>query len=107
MVGCGRTRSLGAGALDIFLDFKDCIHNLTREIRQSAMGIYRELRNWKPRSLRIYWPDFGDSVKQGWYGEEESVLFDDSEASSASDNYGISQALPGFKVIGLRGTGVV
>jgi hypothetical protein len=42
-------------------------------------------------------------VRQGWYGDDYLILFNDSEASSASDSYGISQLLPGFKVIGLRG----
>lgn len=42
-------------------------------------------------------------MRQGWYGDEYLILFNDSEASSALDNYGISRVLPGFKLIGLRG----
>ena len=42
-------------------------------------------------------------MRQGWYGDDYLILFNDSEASSVSDSYGISQVLPGFKVIGLRG----
>jgi hypothetical protein len=42
-------------------------------------------------------------VRQGWYGDDYLILFNDSEASAASDSYAISQVLPGFKVIGLRG----
>jgi hypothetical protein len=42
-------------------------------------------------------------VIEGWYGSEHLILFDQAEAASASDRYAVSQLLPGYKVIGLRG----
>lgn len=52
--------------------------------------------------MGVYLPLSGDFVRQGWYGDVYLILFDDSEASAASDRYAISQVLPGLKVIGLR-----
>jgi len=69
---------------------------------RSVIAIFRQLRR-KPFLSGVYWPHFGDSVKQGWYGDDYLILFNEPEASLASDSYGISQVLPGFKVIGLRG----
>jgi hypothetical protein len=44
-----------------------------------------------------------DSMREGWYGDDYLILFNESEASSAAERYEISQLLPGYKVIGLRG----
>ncbi len=40
---------------------------------------------------------------EGWHGENYLILFDEAEVASASDRYAISQCLPGYEVIGLRG----
>ena len=40
---------------------------------------------------------------EGWYGNDHLILFDEAEIASASDRYAVSQFLPGYKVIGLRG----
>ena len=40
---------------------------------------------------------------EGWYGSDHLILFDDAEIASASDRYAVSQFLPGYRVIGLRG----
>lgn len=45
----------------------------------------------------------GDFMIEGWYGDNHLILFDDAEVASASDRYGTSQFLPGYRVIGLRG----
>ena len=45
----------------------------------------------------------GDSRTEGWYGDDYLLLFDEAEVSSVSDRYAISQFLPGYQVIGLRG----
>jgi hypothetical protein len=42
-------------------------------------------------------------VKEGWCGDYHLILFNDAEASLASDTYEITKFLPGYKVIGLRG----
>ena len=42
-------------------------------------------------------------MNEGWYGDDHLILFDEAEIASASDRYAISQFLPGYKVIGLRG----
>jgi hypothetical protein len=42
-------------------------------------------------------------VIEGWYGNDHLILFDEAEIASASDRYAVSQFLPGYKVIGLRG----
>jgi len=41
-------------------------------------------------------------MTEGWFGDEHLILFDEAEVASASDRYGISQSLPGCRVIGLR-----
>ena len=41
-------------------------------------------------------------MKEGWYGDEYLILFEESEISSASERYSISQFLPGYVVIGFR-----
>ena len=55
------------------------------------------------RQLRGYTREHGAQVTEGWYGDEHLVLFNEAEIASASDRYAISQFLPGYKVIGLRG----
>jgi len=42
-------------------------------------------------------------VNEGWHGSDYLILFDEAETASASDRYAVSQFLPGYKVIGLRG----
>jgi len=42
-------------------------------------------------------------MTEGWYGDDHLILFDEAEVASASDRYAISQFLPGYRVIGLRG----
>ena len=40
---------------------------------------------------------------EGWRGDDYLILFDEAEMAAASDRYEISQHLPGYHVIGLRG----
>lgn len=40
---------------------------------------------------------------EGWLGDDYLILFDEAEIAAASDRYEISQQLPGYHVIGLRG----
>jgi hypothetical protein len=40
---------------------------------------------------------------EGWNGDYYFILFDQQEIASASNRYAISQWLPGYEVIGLRG----
>lgn len=42
-------------------------------------------------------------MNEGWYGDDHLILFDEAEIASASDRYSLSQFLPGYKIIGLRG----
>jgi hypothetical protein len=42
-------------------------------------------------------------MTEGWYGDDHLILFDEAELASASDRYAISELLPGYRVIGLRG----
>ena len=42
-------------------------------------------------------------MNEGWYGNDHLILFDEAEIASASDRYAVSQFLPGYRVIGLRG----
>ena len=42
-------------------------------------------------------------MNEGWYGDDHLILFNEDEIASASDRYSVSQFLPGYKVIGLRG----
>jgi hypothetical protein len=42
-------------------------------------------------------------MTEGWYGDDHLILFDEAEVASASDRYAISEFLPGYRVIGLRG----
>jgi hypothetical protein len=42
-------------------------------------------------------------VIEGWHGSDHLILFDEAEIAPASDRYAVSQFLPGYKVIGLRG----
>ena len=41
-------------------------------------------------------------MNEGWHGDEYLILFDKEEIRSASDRYGMSGLLPGFRVVGLR-----
>src|SRR5690242_17092650 len=45
----------------------------------------------------------GDSMIEGWYNDDHLILFDGAEVPTASDRYAISELLPGYRVIGLRG----
>jgi hypothetical protein len=42
-------------------------------------------------------------MQEGWYDEQHFILFDDEEAELATLRYGVSAALPGYKVVGLCG----
>jgi hypothetical protein len=42
-------------------------------------------------------------MNEGWLGDDYLILFDEAEVSSASDRYAISEFLPGYQVLGLRG----
>ena len=42
-------------------------------------------------------------MTEGCYGDDHLILFDEAEVSSVSGRYAISQFLPGYQVIGLRG----
>lgn len=40
---------------------------------------------------------------EGWYDSDHLILFNETEIASVSDRYALSQFLPGYKMIGLRG----
>ena len=40
---------------------------------------------------------------EGWHNGDYLVLFDEAEITAASDRYQISQMLPGYQILGLRG----
>lgn len=42
-------------------------------------------------------------MTEGWYNDDHLILFDEAEVAQASDRYAISELLPGYRVIGLRG----
>jgi hypothetical protein len=42
-------------------------------------------------------------VIEGWYGDDYLILFAESEVASATDRYAISDVIPGYQVLGLRG----
>ena len=42
-------------------------------------------------------------MKEGWSGEDYLILFEDSEVEAVSERYSVSQFLPGFQIVGLRG----
>ena len=42
-------------------------------------------------------------MTEGWNGDDYLILFDQQDITSASNRYAISQWLPGYEVIGLRG----
>lgn len=42
-------------------------------------------------------------MDEGWLGNDYLILFTDPEIVSASERYAISQLLPGYQVVGLRG----
>lgn len=42
-------------------------------------------------------------MREGWHRNEYLVLFTDREVQAASIRYGISDMLPGYQIIGLRG----
>ncbi|MFC5860942.1 hypothetical protein ACFPT7_01400 [Acidicapsa dinghuensis] len=39
---------------------------------------------------------------EGWYEDDYFILFADSEIEDATHRYGVSEILPGFRLIGLR-----
>jgi hypothetical protein len=43
------------------------------------------------------------SMIEGWSGDNYLVLFSGDEAQAASERYGITDLLPGFRILGLRG----
>jgi hypothetical protein len=60
-------------------------------------------RNYSKQFLSDILASFGDSMTEGWFGDDHLILFDESEIALASGRYAISQPLPGYQVIGLRG----
>lgn len=42
-------------------------------------------------------------MKEGWLNDEYLVVFSEAESASASSRYKLSQFLPGYTLIGLRG----
>ena len=42
-------------------------------------------------------------MKEGWCGEDHFILFDENETILATEEYGISNYLDGFQVVGLLG----
>ena len=42
-------------------------------------------------------------MREGWLEAEYVILFEESESAAMADGYGVAAALPGFKLIGLRG----
>jgi len=40
---------------------------------------------------------------EGWHGDDYLILFDQAEISLATTRYAITEWLPGFEIIGLRG----
>jgi hypothetical protein len=42
-------------------------------------------------------------MREGWLEDEYVILFEDGEAAAIADGYGVPVALPGFRLIGLRG----
>ena len=44
-------------------------------------------------------------MREGWRGDDHLILFDETEVSAASHRYSISDFLPGFGLVGLRGWG--
>ena len=40
---------------------------------------------------------------EGWYGSDHLILFNEAEIAAVSDRYAVSEFLPVYKVIGLRG----
>lgn len=42
-------------------------------------------------------------MKEGWYGEDYFILFDEKESALATEEYGFLKYLEGFKVVGLLG----
>lgn len=42
-------------------------------------------------------------MNEGWYGRDHLILFNEDEIASAWDRYAVSQFLPAYKLIGLRG----
>lgn len=42
-------------------------------------------------------------MDEGWSGDDYLILFEESEIDATSKRYMVSQALPGYKLLGLRG----
>jgi hypothetical protein len=42
-------------------------------------------------------------MREGWHKDDYLILFDEEEISAVSDRYAISQSLPGYQVVGMRG----
>jgi hypothetical protein len=42
-------------------------------------------------------------MREGWLEDEYVILFEEGEAAAIADGYGVPVALPGFRLIGLRG----
>lgn len=42
-------------------------------------------------------------MNEGWHGDDYLILFAESEIAEISERYAISEFLPGFQIVGLRG----
>ncbi len=42
-------------------------------------------------------------MREGWHNDDYLILFDEAEFAGASDRYHISEVLPGYRIVGLRG----
>ena len=40
---------------------------------------------------------------EGWHGDDYFVLFEASDVNTVSERYGISEQLPGYMIVGLKG----
>jgi hypothetical protein len=42
-------------------------------------------------------------MKEGWIEDDYLILFDESEVATVTHQYALSQLLPGYQILGLRG----
>jgi len=42
-------------------------------------------------------------MREGWYKDDYLIVFNEAESLQASSRYGVEDAIPGFRVVGLRG----
>jgi len=46
-------------------------------------------------------------MKEGWIGDDYLILFDESEVTTVTDRYALSQLLPSCQALGLRANAAV